>query len=408
MKKYILIICLSCFGYLWLAGQNTWELLSSPVDEDLLSCYFISNDIGWIVSEEGSILHTSDGGMIWQQLQFPDVCFSAVYFADMNFGCAVGWKENGADSSVILLTNDGGNNWNFAEHPAVKHLNDVFFINNTRGWAVGCLYENNINCCLYTEDGGMNWEKQTGIAVMEAELFAVHFRDDNVGNSCGHDGAFFTTNSGGMNGWALGISMPLIDLNDIFNYGTQGGCMVGDEGTALYTNNNWGQYVESNTSTNAELNAVSGYPEANKFWAVGDNGTIIYSPNLLLGWIIQEAGVNENLHDICILNEFEGWAVGDNGTLLRMVPASSVEENISAGVTVFPNPLINNTLKIHLDQPLEFTCLQLADLNGKIIYERNDLLSRLIEINVADLPAGVYYINLYGHNQSFCKKILVF
>ena len=99
---------------------------------------------------------------------------------------------------------------------------------------------------------------------MVLNYFGVSFRDEFKGTACGTDGSFFITNNGGTS-WAMGISMPVLNLNDIYNFGLLTGCLVGDEGTALFTTNNWNQYIDQNTGTDENLNAVTGPVESQLF-----------------------------------------------------------------------------------------------------------------------------------------------
>ncbi len=223
MKKLIFLLFLFFCSFHISFSQSTWQLVNPPVNADFVSVCFTDESHGWIVSETGTIVWTTDAGMTMSTISFPEYHFKSVHFSDSNHGCIVGWQELPTDSSLILITSNGGDDWSLGNHEKVNHLNDVFFINNDKGWAVGSRDSYNLNCCLHTLDGGNNWTIQESILVAGAELFGVHFRDENIGQTCGTDGAFFLTNNGGGTGWALGISMPLINLNDIFNFGLSSG-----------------------------------------------------------------------------------------------------------------------------------------------------------------------------------------
>ena len=92
---------------------------------------------GWVRHGSGIIVHSANGGRTWE-LQASRVSgdIQAVHFVDANVGWAVG-KLNG----VILHTTNAGSTWNlqFVIGPDVADMsiNDVYFKNATRGWAVG-------------------------------------------------------------------------------------------------------------------------------------------------------------------------------------------------------------------------------------------------------------------------------
>ena len=389
-------------------SQNSWHLFPSPVSENLVSVCFPNTANGFIISENATIIKTTDSGNSWETLYaWPGIHLNAICFSDEMHGCSVGWFNNGnVDSSLILITVDGGNLWTWIDHPAVNRFNDVFFIDNDKGWAVGSKGEQNLNCIYYTSDGGLTWSEQTGIMIVGAELKGVSFRNENQGSVCGADGAFFLTSSGGSS-WAMGISMPVLNLNDIFNFGILSGCIVGDDGTALYTTNNWYQYVETTTNINENLNAVSGDATTNKLWAVGDNGTIIYTPNYLFGWVSQESGTIEDLNDICMLSEDEGWAVGNNGTILYYGPTSDVNNTFSnKEFNVFPNPT-SGLINIEGEFQQKETVIQIVDMTGKSKLRLQGAYDYQLNVDLSGNPTGIYYLVVSSATCTWTEKIFL-
>lgn len=389
-------------------SQISWQIVDPPIVEDFVSLCFTDPDHGWIISETGTVLSTEDAGVSWLTSNMPNVYYSSIHFSDNEHGCIVGWVESLADSSLIMITNDGGDTWSMVDHIKVNRLNDVFFINNNIGWAVGSYtYDGLIlNRCLYTSDGGASWAYQSSITQVGAILSGVSFRDENLGSTCGADGAFFVTNNGGVQSWAFGISMPIVNLNAIYNWGALTGCIVGDNGTALYTINNWYQYIETVTNTTENLNGVSADQATNKLWAVGDNGTIIYSSSYILGWITQASGVTENLNDIQMINETNGWAVGENGTILHFFPATSINQNDEPQIEVYPNP-VDDVLYIYLDNRYDFRQIQLYNSTGKLIHKNNIDSHLEILVDVSKYPPGIYYFTIIGESAIVNKKLLI-
>ncbi len=405
MKKLLLTTLIVVLTIIVSQAQSTWQIINSPVNENFMSVCFTDEMHGWIISETGTVVSTSDAGNSWVSSHIPNVYYESIHFSDNEHGCIVGWEETLADSSLILVTSNGGNTWSFVNHVKVNRFNDEFFINNEIGWAVGSRGELNMNCCYYTSDGGNTWSIQNSILVAGAELFGVCFRDENNGQVCGTDGAFFITNNGGSS-WALGISMPLLNLNAIYNWGALTGCIVGEEGIALYTINNWYQYIETVTNTTENLNGVSGDPVTNKLWAVGDNGTIIYSSSYLLGWSAQPSGVNENLNDVQMLSETNGWAVGDNGTILHFSPLTSISYSDENKIEIYPNP-VDDKLFIYLNNPIKFNQIQIFNSNGKLMHQKNIDNYTEVKIDVSKLSPAIYYLKAIGETAIVNKKLLV-
>jgi photosystem II stability/assembly factor-like uncharacterized protein len=102
------------------------------------------------VGERGHVLLSDDGGATWRQAKSVPTrnMLTAVYFADAEYGWAVGHDE------TILNTTDGGETWtrsHFAPD-AQQPLLDLWFANRISGIAVGAY-----GAYLTTNDGGRHW-----------------------------------------------------------------------------------------------------------------------------------------------------------------------------------------------------------------------------------------------------------
>jgi len=380
------------------------------VNEDLVSVCFVDAQHGWILSGQGTLISTDNGGQSWQTASLGSGVFTSVYFSDQTNGCITGYQ----DSSFIMMTTDGGENWQLSDHEKGNLLNDACFHDADHGWVVGI--RDNLNFNLYTEDGGLTWTPQMNIFVQEAELFSVSFRDGQSGTTCGAAGAFFKTNNAGVTGWSLDISIPSlgVDLYSVYNWGMFTGCAVGSSGTALYTTNWWSSYVETNTNTNSTLHGVSGDPLVNKLWAAGENGTIIFTPNYLLGWITQATGTTENLADIDMIDENLGWAVGNNGTILRFGVGTGIDKHNTQHSTLYtqihPNPTggISNFRLLIAD--FGKVSLKIYDLHGREMAVLVDGMMQAGEQNVrydlSNLPSGIYLCVLVTEQGLASKKMV--
>jgi photosystem II stability/assembly factor-like uncharacterized protein len=102
------------------------------------------------VGERGHVLLSDDQGATWRQAKSVPTraMLTAVYFADAEYGWAVGHDE------TILNTIDGGETWtrsHFAPD-AQQPLLDLWFANRISGIAVGAY-----GAYLTTNDGGRHW-----------------------------------------------------------------------------------------------------------------------------------------------------------------------------------------------------------------------------------------------------------
>lgn len=102
------------------------------------------------VGERGHVLLSDDQGATWRQAKSVPTraMLTAVYFADAEYGWAVGHDE------TILNSVDGGETWtrsHFAPE-AQQPLLDLWFANRVSGIAVGAY-----GAYLTTNDGGRSW-----------------------------------------------------------------------------------------------------------------------------------------------------------------------------------------------------------------------------------------------------------
>jgi photosystem II stability/assembly factor-like uncharacterized protein len=118
-------------------GGNNWELITIPmlIPLPVFSVDFIDRNTGWVVGLYEIIYKSTDGGNNWFEQLFglsstPEG-FLSVSFADNDNGWSVGYE------GIIAFTSDGGNLWSSQASGTTVNLWDVYFVNDSLGWAVG-------------------------------------------------------------------------------------------------------------------------------------------------------------------------------------------------------------------------------------------------------------------------------
>jgi len=92
-------------------------------------------------------------------------------------------------------------------------------------------------------------------------------------------------------------------------------------------------------------------------------------------------------------------------TFTEDVSASINSSSNSNSFSIYPNP-VNNILNIKLSDSEKYD-IQISDVNGKIIMKKTVLpTDKLSQISVADLPQGVYFINVIKASNTFSKKFV--
>jgi hypothetical protein len=127
---------------------------------------------------------------------------------------------------------------------------------------------------------------------------------------------------------------------------------------------------------------------------IGTWGVNIHNGNLYLSYI-------------CALVPFFSNWTGVKVLTYDTCPATSVSEIIDNNLKLFPNPTYN---EITIESPiaLENTTITIFNAIGQVVKQVNHLNGASINIDVADLNTGIYYLSLqskYGmSNLSFVKE----
>ena len=148
--------------------------------------------------------------------------------------------------------------------PQGNALNDIFYINQNTGWAVG-----DAGTIIRSEDGGLSYEVIN--YPTSHNLWAVEFFDLFTGFAVGDSGMLLKTSNGG-NTWDfqdMGLTRNLTDI-----------CLL--------------------------------LPE--KIWITGDKGTILYSDDNGTSWQSQFSDTSIVLNSVCFIDDSHGWVAGTTTT----------------------------------------------------------------------------------------------
>lgn len=156
----------------------------APGAEGLINrFYFSSRSQGWVVTSEGALLRTKDGGASWEALSFPDHIVRDVHFANTRAGFWVGERVSGGVPDILpvaFATRDGGQHWSQVPLPTpVEHrtrLEGVWMRSPSEVWTVGDLM-------LTSTDAGRAWQQMRISADVVADLrnISIRFNQRGVG-----------------------------------------------------------------------------------------------------------------------------------------------------------------------------------------------------------------------------------
>lgn len=262
--------------------------------------YFRSPDVGWLsmtgdVGLEGkALMHTTDGGETWEKQM--DMSVAAIYFHDDREG----WAVSGGQ---ILHSLDGGETWE-TQYKGENWLwlEDVYFINQNDGWAVGAH-----GVILHTTDGGETWRNQSEFI---GALYAVDFINPRNGWVVGN--STMRTHNG--NSWTVvngpDISSLYISWDVEFVNSYVGWIILSSR--ILHTSDSgltWTLQFEDKTK--GVLQAAS-FVNEDEGWVVCTNGEIMHTDDGGDTWEAQ-AGVGPQLNDVFFVDSMRGWAAGQIG-----------------------------------------------------------------------------------------------
>lgn len=124
-------------------------------------------------------------------------------------------------------------------------------------------------------------------------------------------------------GWYAQTSNSSRQLNDLFFFANaRHGCVVGNAGEVLTTNDAGDTWDHWASGTAFNLNAVW-FATDSLGWAVGTNGTILRTKTGGRTWTLVPSGASENLTDVYFTDSRHGWVVGANGVVLRTTDGDS-------------------------------------------------------------------------------------
>ncbi|MCG3111919.1 MAG: YCF48-related protein [Candidatus Manganitrophus sp. SB1] len=328
---------------------NNWIPVVSGTGEDLRAIRFVNPLEGWIVGDGGTILHSSNGGAIWEtESSSTTQPLQSVYFLDASHGWAVG------DAGTILYR-DGGGSWAPIASGRTDQLTHVFMNDATHGW----ITTNNANdSILWTDD---NW---AGILPQDRksarQLYSLFFlpKDPNspfpdrlegwaVGApDLGGNGSILHIYSDtGAEPWttemvASGTTSTLLDV--FMSTPSLGWAIGGDDNTGAGTILQWNGAAWLPVTFNAGDPSL---PSAKYFRGVASNngngvaaglsGMVFTSFNGTAWDNVSGPSMNHLKSVGFALDGVNGWAVGDAGTVLTTSTGGSSWIKQSAGASDF-------------------------------------------------------------------------
>lgn len=160
LNKIFVLIAISIMNFSANAFAQ-WHEINSGVAEDLVDGCFVNDSVGYIISNNGKVLKTLDGGNSWIESANFNGTFSSI--------AHIGVDTIYIGGDYFYMSINGGNSWNLVSNPNFFILDLVFFKTN-----IGFALTPNYDVCYYTNgpnyqadykvykttDHGLTWEEE--------------------------------------------------------------------------------------------------------------------------------------------------------------------------------------------------------------------------------------------------------
>jgi photosystem II stability/assembly factor-like uncharacterized protein len=304
----------------------SWEKRPLNTLASFKDVFFLNENRGWIVGGNGVIFSTLDGGKTWAPRdRFTTDDLVQIHFTDADTGwmlCQRNVYERGREPvSYLRKTKDGGHSWDKIE-----------FEDAGRERVTRLLFNNDGSATAFGE-GGIFFKLQPDGQTWKKFHTAIHFllldgaiSDNSTGAIVGAGGTIMFTEDGGMT-WDRATLLPNSEskFNAVYFAGSKlGAWAVGNGGQIFHSNGGARLWRPQNSTVTADLNDVT-FTSPREGWAVGESGIIVRTRDGGQTWYDAPSPVNHTLQRLFFVNG-HGWAVGFGGTVIYYDPASKTED----------------------------------------------------------------------------------
>jgi photosystem II stability/assembly factor-like uncharacterized protein len=323
-----------------------WTGSDQSCPSQIASFYFPSPAVGYLMTQDGSILRTDDGGTTFSRKTSIPGSQSAggsrsptdIFFTGANTGVVT---TRGQGPGKIFRTTDGGNSWvevaSAANGPGVTQVNGLNGLDfaGGAGYAVG-----DGRTLLKTVDGGAHWAPRTLTGVSGAPALA------SIGcagaSTClitePGGGQLVRTTDSGNHGSLVSPSTEKI-FAAAFASATRA-VAVGESGATVVSNNGgstWapvggrisGHGFENLRATNSQL-AEAG----------GNNGILARTVDGGANWFTVGVTTPADIRDASFPSQNTGFALDTAGGVFKTVNGGSSWSNLDTGASATPKALL--------------------------------------------------------------------
>jgi photosystem II stability/assembly factor-like uncharacterized protein len=435
-----------CIFSLAINAQTGWISQTNPLgisDDSMIGkVQFVSDVEGWISCGDGRLLHTTDGGQIWDIIDpFPTDTverFSDPAITMSWVGNSHGWIIGTIGSldeprgAVIYYTTSFGQQW--LKRVLSTEIGtmgvQLQFVDQNNGWILLYNFSTGTPTSLKTTDGGNTWIPFNGQGIF-------YFIDANNGwaySGSGNGGVeppykIYRTTNGGTDWTQQFQDNSAGGYNAIMFSDLSNGWVVGDTGKVLKTTDggtNWNFITNSGVNISENSKTVF-FIDANTGWISSKQSDLFSTPFLQhttnggITWETQitpfgDLQASNAIFSIYFVNPQTGWITGDRGRIARYYGPTDVDNKVNSLYHFsldqnYPNPFNPTTMiSYHLASSGDVT-LKLYDVLGNevatLVDEFRNAGSYEVTFDASSLSSGIYFYKLQAGDFVETKKMIL-
>ena len=329
-------------GVIWATndGGKSWTEQYRSTSEafgqkGLGTVQFVNPKIGYAFGASAQVLKTNDGGATWAELKIPEkivqrgIDFTGAKVISGDVIWVVGYKEKTGEDpdSVVLKTEDGGNNWRIIELESKRIFSHIDAWNGQIAWVMG-----NSSQILRTTDGGTKWDTYSlPQPTLNGNVVGWSFLNPYTFYLAMANGRVLVSTDGGEQ-WNIVTTIPQARPTSMVFSDIAHGFIFTDHGMMYSTSDAGTSWTSVGSNSDEALSAVS-FPTRTVGWVVGDFGTILKSNNAGLNWTRQKSNSFEKLNSVDFYNTKLGLVAGDHGAILKTTDGGVNWTPVSTSIT---------------------------------------------------------------------------
>lgn len=403
MKKNVIFNCIIAMAFTITLNAQTWSAQNSGVTADLDDVFALSATEAWVCGDNGTLLHTTDGGMNWNPVALTGADLQGIAFKDESIGIVVG------DGGTVFQTLNGGQSWTLQTSSTSSQLRGVAWGSGDIVWAVG-----EGGAAIRSIDNGSNWTSL--ITGTGSRIRAIDAIGSDLAWIVGNGALLRHTQNGGTN-W-VSQSPGGDDIQDVQFLNNQIGYISRSSNPPLLFTDNGGSTWSSRSSGIAEdLNGLF-FINNEQGWATSESQNIYQTTDGGISWVLQFNGTTfGEINEVHFGSPERGWAIGDAGAIYVFEAATGIEGTTTIhpdGMELdqnYPNPFNPSTTIRYRVQQAGIVQLNIFNAVGQVVQSTEVKAGATGEytytFDAQDLPSGVYFYELKQNGSSLLRKMLL-